>query len=104
MAIKIGRFTFEGPFRSAESLEGRSGVYAILTFRPSTGRYRVLDIGESADVHTRVSTHDRADDWLLHAEQRLFCAALYTTGLHQSGRCAVEQELRARFRPPCGER
>jgi hypothetical protein len=102
MAIEIGRYNFEGPFQGTSSLEARSGVYAILTHNGMA--YDPVDVGESAQVKTRVETHDRADCWRQHAAGPLAVAVLYTPGLQQAGRRAVEQELRQQFNWPCGDR
>ncbi len=97
MIISIGRYQFAGPFVYPTSLEDSSGVYAILD--QYAGRFRVLDIGESVRVRTRVMTHDRAACWRRHALSQLYVAALYTPY-----RTFVEQELRGQFNPVCGER
>ncbi len=102
MAIQIGRFEFEGPFLSPDRLEDRAGVYAVLT--SNGGVYNPVDVGESAQVKTRVAGHDRADCWLRHAISGLAVAVLYTPGLQQAGRRRIEQELRQQFAWPCGER
>lgn len=102
MAIAIGRYQFEGPYASASSLKDQSGVYAVLT-RNGTG-YDPVDVGESAQVKTRVETHDRAECCCQHAIGALVVAVHYTPGLHSTGRCAIEQELRQQYNWPCGER
>lgn len=100
--IKIGEHRFEGPFTSTDKLEDRSGIYAILSREGST-RY-VLDIGESARIKTRVENHDRKACWNGNAKGVLEVAALYTPGLQQAGRSEVEQELRSKYSPTCGDR
>jgi hypothetical protein len=102
MGILIGRYNFAGPYGSVSGLEDRSGVYVILADNGSG--YNVVDVGESATVKSRVETHDRAECWRLHATGRLSVAALYTPGLQQASRCAIERELRQQYDPPCGKR
>lgn len=97
MTIPIGRYQFAGPFDHPSVLEDRAGMYAILDVH--AGRYRVLDIGESAQVRTRVSDHDRAGCWQRNASSRLYVAVHYTPY-----RFGVEQELRGQFNPVCGQR
>jgi hypothetical protein len=100
MSIKLGKYQFEGPYTSVNSLDDRSGVYAILCYN---GQYRVIDIGESAEVKTRVTNHDRQGCWTRNCTSTLAYAVYYTSYLQQSGRMAIEQELRKLYDPPCGK-
>ncbi|GAA5335981.1 hypothetical protein YIM730264_20040 [Thermus hydrothermalis] len=104
MSITIVRWTFEGPYPLGETwrLQDRSGVYVILDLHPDG--YYCLDVGESAQVKTRVETHDRTDCWRRHRGGALYVAVLYTPNLQQPGRSAIEQEIRRQYNPPCGER
>lgn len=102
MSIELSGYKFAGPYRSASALENRSGVYAILTPTSST-RYKVVDVGESATVKTRVENHDRQPCWRHHANGGdIRYAVYYTPGLQQAGRQAIEQKVREQYRPPCG--
>jgi hypothetical protein len=100
MAINLKSYPFDGPHGQTGFLQARSGVYAILGKHPWEQQYRVLDIGESQSVQERVANHDRAPYWRRH-NVPLFCAAFYC---NEPDRMRVEQELRAVFNPPCGER
>ncbi|WP_424945827.1 hypothetical protein [Candidatus Spongiihabitans sp.] len=107
MTIKIGNYTFEGPFGSSSSLKKQSGVYAILG-RPRTilnplptmPNREVVDIGESEDVKHRVENHDREDCWESRPHTILNFAAYYCDAIN---RMSIEKELRQKYRPPCGE-
>jgi hypothetical protein len=105
MSITIGRWTFEGPYALTESwrLKDQSGVYVILC-PTEQNQYRVIDAGESAQVKTRVETHDRKDCWRRNCKGTLYVAVLYTPNLQQPGRSKIEQEIRRQYNPPCGER
>ncbi len=105
MSITIGRWTFEGPYALTETwrLEDRSGVYVVLC-PTQQNCYRVIDVGESAQVKARVETHDRKDCWQRNCGVTLYVAVLYTPNLQQPGRSAIEQEIRREYSPPCGER
>ncbi len=103
MTIPIGRRLFQGPYLSADSLEDRSGVYAILDQRRD-GKYYVIDIGESKAVKTRVESHDRANCWTKNQMGILAVAVFYTPHQQQAGRTAIEQELRSQYSPVCGIR
>lgn len=101
MSITIGRYTFEGPYDNTGPLEDRSGVYAILCFRD--GKYYVVDVGESAQVKTRVGNHERKACWMRNCSGTWMVAVYYTAHLQSSGRVSVEQEIRAQYNPPCGQ-
>ena len=58
MAIKKGQYRFDGPYPAVDFLRHQSGVYAILDVR--SGQTVVVDIGESAQVKSRIQHHDRA--------------------------------------------
>jgi len=101
VSITIGQYTFEGPYDNTGPLDDRSGVYAILCLRDS--KYYVVDVGESAQVKTRVDNHDRKGSWQRKCSGTLMVAVYYTPHLQSSGRMSVEQEIRAQYNPPCGQ-
>jgi hypothetical protein len=98
MPINIGNYTFDGAYSSATHLADRSGVYAVLG--ATMGGPKVVDIGESGSIRTRVQGHDRAQAW---AGQGL---PLSYAGLYcdEAARMRIERELRGRYNPPCGDR
>lgn len=102
--ITISGYSFAGPYTSTASLEDKSGVYAILT-RPATGgSWTVLDVGESAEVKSRVETHDRKNCWTRNSKTGgLAYAVFYTPGKQQAGRREIEQAIRKAMTLPCGE-
>ena len=102
MGVTIGRYLFEGPHFSTESLQDRSGVYAIID-RRDAGDF-LVDVGESATLKTRVENHDRKDCWNRNAKGTLGAAVYYTPNLQQSGRMDVEQEIRGQYDLACGKR
>ena len=101
MGLGLGGYTFEGPYADVMGLQNRSGVYAILC--ENQGQHTVIDIGESADVRTRVESHDRRDCWTSNCSGRLMAAVLYTPNAQQAGRVEIEQELRGLLKQPCDE-
>lgn len=103
MSITISGVSFEGPYSSTDSLQDRSGVYAILC-KKNNGNYDLIDVGESAMVKDRVKNHDRKACWNGNCHSSLAVAAYYTPNLQQAGRKEVEQKIRSQFKPPCGER
>lgn len=102
MSIKIGRYMFQGPYNSSDSLEDKSGVYVILCSTNSS--YESIDCGESAAVKSRVESHERKSCWNRNCNATLKVAVLYTPNLQSAGRMAIEQEIRGAYRFPCGSR
>ncbi|MEZ5844812.1 MAG: hypothetical protein R3D27_13905 [Hyphomicrobiaceae bacterium] len=98
MAINIGNYQFDGAYSSPAHLADRSGVYAVLG--ATMNGPKVIDIGESGSVRTRVQAHDRSTAWARQGLP-LSYAALYCD---EATRMRIERDLRARFNPPCGDR
>ena len=98
MTITIDNYSAEGPFPSADNLLSQSGVYVILG-RNGGNNYDVVDVGQSEDVRSRVSNHDRAPCWKQRGYPELTVAAIYLPH-HQLD--AVETSIRQRYNPPCG--
>ena len=102
MSITVGAYSFEGPYTDTAHLADRSGVYAIHCHRNAA--YYLIDVGESAEVKTRIDNHDRKDCWRRNCGGTLTVSVLYTPNQQQAGRMAIEQELRKQYDPPCGKR
>ncbi|MEO0119568.1 MAG: hypothetical protein ABIK60_03405 [candidate division WOR-3 bacterium] len=98
--IEIGRYTFD-IYYSTEDIEDRSGVYAILDKRKDG--YYLIDVGESAQVKTRIESHDRKACWESHCQGKIVYGVYYTPYLQQAGRREIEQEIRDQYNIPCGE-
>jgi len=94
-----GPYQFDGPHTSTASLLAQSGVYVISTI--VDGLHKVLDAGESEDVKTRVTSHDRKDSWQQHIADRLYVSAFYCNAVD---RMALEGYVRDTHNPPCGIR
>lgn len=101
MSIKIGSYTFEGPYSSSSSIEDRSGVYAVLCY-DGASRPFLLDVGESSEVRTRIQNHDRRHCWYQHCNGTIKYAVYYTPHMQGAGRRSIEQEIRDDYEPPCG--
>ncbi len=102
MTICVGDYEFEGPYTDTGALQNRAGVYVIHCHLGN--EYRLIDVGESAQVRARVDSHDRKDCWERFCSGALTVSVHYTPNLQQPGRMAIEQVIRSQFRPPCGER
>jgi len=102
MSIEIDGIQFEGPYTDLNKLEDRSGVYAILDKRADTTI--LLDAGESSEVKTRLSNHERKPCWNTNSHGTIAVAVKYTPNLQQAGRKEVEQKIRNKYNPSCGDR
>jgi len=102
MSIEINGMQFEGPYTDLNKLEDRSGVYAILDKR--TDQTTLLDAGESSEVKTRLSNHERKSCWTTNSRGTIAVAVKYTPNLQQSGRKEIEQKIRSKYNPSCGDR
>ena len=101
MGITVGRFSFDGPYTSTDSLQDKAGIYAIHCYKD--GKYYLVDVGESATVKSRVENHERKPCWQRNCTGTLTASVYYTPNLHQQGRIQIEQEIRDQFDPPCGK-
>lgn len=100
MSLKLGDYTFEGPYKTAATLKDKSGVYAILCL---TGvKFSVIDIGESSMVKTRIHCHFRDSVWNKQCNGALMVAVRYTPNIQQAGRQLIQEELRLLLKPVCG--
>ncbi len=97
--INNSHYSFDGPHLSTDNLLKRSGVYVISTVRD--GFHKILDVGESGDVHDRISNHDRKHQWQQHAADALYVSALYCNNVE---RMTIESQVRQFHNPPCGIR
>lgn len=101
--IKIGNYDFEGPFDNLNFVKNTSGIYAILCSN-GINNYNLIDIGESSELNSRLSSHDRKDCWEKNCNTKLFVAVFYTSNMNENQRRQIEAALRLQFKPPCGTR
>lgn len=73
--IDVGGNSFDGPHPSPDDLADVSGVYTIHDNR--NGNYRLIDVGESHEIKSRVSDHERSDCWDRESTGTLTYSALY---------------------------
>lgn len=100
MEIKLGKYSFRGPFASIADLKETSGIYVILCKK--SGRFYVVDVGESENVKTGVENHKRRGHWKdCCFDGILYVSAYYTPDMRQEERAVVEQEIKEEFNPPC---
>lgn len=92
-------YQFDGPHTNVSGLAKASGVYVITTV--VNGLHKIIDAGESHDIQTRVSNHDRSNSWQKHTVDTLYASALYC---NETTRMTVESQIRQLHNPPCGIR
>ncbi len=102
MSIQLlpGISEFVGPYPSPDYIQNRSGVYVVLTTIDQKN-YTVVDVGESDDVKYRITHHDRKPCWMRHNRGTIWYAVYYAP---EATRRKIEQQIRQRYSPPCGER
>lgn len=108
MSAQTYALSFNGCWREPDigDLPARSGIYCVYA-----GKLNVIEdkvslrelryIGESANVRTRVSDHERWNDWknkLRYGEELCFSAALIRPA---SDRERAEAAMINRHKPPC---
>lgn len=100
--IPISGYTFQGPFTDTDYLRDEAGIYVILD-RRGDSKWYVLDVGESGQLRSRVTNHDRQGCWTRNRQGTLGVAAYYTPGWSDEQRRALEAKIRADYNPTCGE-
>ena len=117
MAAKTYNLNFDGYWRAlnVDGLPPRSGIYCVFACTHNTNANTVsirelLYIGESANVRSRVSRHERWEDWerrLLPGEELGFNAALIGLEIMAAligsdpDRQRAEAAMIYRHKPPC---
>ncbi len=101
MGLKFGNHKFEGPFTDITDLREASGVFIIVDHLHSL--YIPIDCGESANVKSRIATHDRVGCWTRKCAGALMMAVLYTPELDSDKRAAIVKEIRGAHSFPCGK-
>jgi len=102
-SLNILGYSFEGPYTDISSVRDQAGLYVICDYR-SDGKWYVLDVGESEQLRTRLTNHERASCWNRHRQGQLGVAVLYTPGWTEDQRRILESTIRDAFSPPCGKR
>ncbi len=97
--IEIEGYIFDGPFDTPLELQDHPGVYVILDVR-GTFR-RMIDVGESPAVRSRVMDHDRRICWVQKSRGTLKVAVFYTHPEQFLRRKQIKEELSKHFVPPC---
>ena len=97
MAIKLGKYSFDGPFASIDKLKDRAGIYAIICIVDR--EFFLLDVGESSRMRTRIENHEKKSAWVKKCHGDLTIFVHYTPFLEQDGRALIEKEIRELYHP-----
>jgi hypothetical protein len=97
LTIKIGDYDFDGPFSSTDSIENKSGIYAILHYKE--GKFYLLDIGESSRIKKEIEEYDRKE-WEKKSNGVIEYSVFYTPKLWKDDRKEIEIKIRATYMPP----
>jgi len=100
MTITIGKYNFEGPLLTKETLPEKSGVYSVLGRNSMAERWSVVDLGDSQNIRECIGHHERARCWKKQGYVMLGYASYQCDEVQ---RVEIEQVLRVEFEPPCGE-
>lgn len=96
---QLGRYQFAGPYRNAEELPDRSGVYLIT--RQVDDMYEVIDVGESHNIEERIPNHDRMIQWDAVSNGAF---QVWTLLADDTRRMLIERAHRLAYNPMCGIR
>ena len=97
---------------NVDEFDERSGVYVILgrpvgnetsdkTVSYNDEEWRVLDVGESGNISSRLKNHDREECWKDECST-ISVAAIYVDG--SDARTDMQDKLRGHYNPPCGDK
>ncbi len=102
MPIKIGDYTFEGPFESTTLINDEPGIFIVLD--NLNNQFYPVDCGEAEQIKSTVKKHDRLTCWRSNINGDLQIAVLYMPKSEKKDRVNIEEELRAMLNFPCGYR
>ncbi len=101
MSIEIGRYTFEGPYRSTGDLKDKPGVYAVICKKED--ELYLLDINESKQVKSSIQNNKREECWRKYCNETLTVAVHYTH-IQKKERKDMVKEIREHYgNIPCGK-
>ena len=104
--ITIGKYKFDGPYLLKDKdLIDRAAVYAILCRNLSTGKYPVIYIGQTGELGTRLSNHNKKRCWESNCTSSLYVAIFPapTDRYSKESRLRIELELIKRYEPICNK-
>jgi hypothetical protein len=106
VALEIGGKPFVCVRLSEADFSDLAAVYVVLCGDPK-GSWKVLDVGQSGQVGSRIDDHDRRACWVKSCASSNIWVCVYrmpSDRYTKQDRERLEEELRAKYRPPCGKR
>lgn len=98
--ILLGRYAFDGPHQSLNSLKDEAGVFVVVC--EHAGKLRLLDIDESSRIRTALSKHKNESCWAENCPVgQIKYAAYYSGRLPSAKRREIVNELRGQYEVPC---
>jgi len=106
--IKIGNYNFDGPYllSNFETID-KAAIYAILCKNEISGKYRLIYIGQSGEIETRLDSHNQKNCWKNNCNlSNLYIAIFYTPSSEYSKneREEIERELIDLYNPICNQK
>lgn len=82
-----------------------AAIYVIICVAQG-GSWKVLDVGQSGQLGTRINTHDREGCWERNCNGSIWVCVYRMPSLHytKQDRENLEADLRRQYNPPCGKR
>ncbi|TSC87298.1 MAG: hypothetical protein G01um101416_512 [Microgenomates group bacterium Gr01-1014_16] len=97
MTTNIAGYQLETGYPLSTAFNDVAGVYAIYT------NERWLDVGETDQLGTRISGHERRSCWQRNANSQTIYVAIYREA-NQQIRLHIESYLRLQLNPMCGDK
>ena len=96
--VTILGYSFEGPYEIGKKLVDKAAVYVILN-----GNSDVIDVGQSEETGTRLSSHERKPCWDRHGGKWFVVKWMPSDKYSEEDRKRVEGKIRESEDPPCGK-
>ena len=94
---QIDGYQFEGPYHErSTNFNEVAAVYVILDTNNNK-----IDVGETEQLKSRLSTHERRDCWEQNSEGDIYVAVYQEN--NKDERLRIEKEIRSFYSFPCGE-
>jgi hypothetical protein len=92
MSILIGRYEFDGPFKSIDELKEKPGLYAVLHFERQ--EYELIHIAQGHNLRGRIELSPMTDT---SSFGTVVLAACYTPNFGRRKRMMMVEELHREF-------
>jgi len=96
--VIVSGYSFEGPYEIGKQVVDKAAVYVILDKDD-----KVVDVGQSGETGTRLSTHNRKPCWDKYDGKWFAVKWMPSDEYSEEDRKKVEGEIRDDKTPPCGE-